>query len=151
MKQLVRKQNLPITLEQAWEFFSSPRNLEEITPEGMRFIINGTPPEKMHPGMIIVYKVTPLLGIPLKWVTEITQVNEPYFFIDDQKSGPFRTWHHQHHFREIEGGVEMTDIITYAAPFGIIGRIAEWLVVDKKVKAIFDYRFEILRERFGSF
>ncbi len=150
MKQLITKQKLPISLDEAWDFFSSPGNLEEITPQDMRFIIKNNPPEKMYAGMIITYKVTPLFNIPLDWTTEITHVQEPFFFIDDQRSGPFKTWHHQHHFREIEGGVEMTDIVTYAAPFGILGRIAEKLIVDRKVKGIFDFRYKLLEERFGT-
>lgn len=150
MKQLITKQKLPISLDEAWDFFSSPGNLEEITPQDMKFIIKNDPPEKMYAGMIITYKVTPLFNIPLDWTTEITHVQEPFFFIDDQRSGPFKTWHHQHHFREIEGGVEMTDIVTYAAPFGILGRIAEKLIVDKKVKGIFDFRHKLLEERFGT-
>lgn len=150
MKQLITKQRLPISLDEAWDFFSSPGNLEEITPQDMKFTIKNDPPEKMYAGMIITYKVTPLFNIPLNWTTEITHVNEPFFFIDDQRSGPFKTWHHQHHFREIEGGVEMTDIVTYAAPFGILGRIAEKLIVDRKVKGIFDFRHKLLEERFGT-
>jgi ligand-binding SRPBCC domain-containing protein len=150
MKQLVSKQKLPISLKEAWDFFSNPKNLEEITPNDMSFIIKNDPPEKMYAGMIITYKVTPLFNIPLNWTTEITHVNEPHFFIDDQKSGPFKTWHHQHHFREIEGGVEMTDIVNYAAPFGILGRLAEKLVVDKKVKGIFDFRHKLLEQKFGT-
>jgi ligand-binding SRPBCC domain-containing protein len=150
MNQLIRKQRLPISLEEAWEFFSSPKNLEKITPGDMKFVITNDPPEKMHAGMVITYKVTPLLNIPLSWMTEITQVKEPFFFIDDQRSGPFKVWHHQHHFREIEGGVEMTDIVTYAAPFGILGRFAEKLVVDRKVRGIFDFRFKLLEEKFGK-
>jgi len=150
MKQLITRQNLPISLDEAWDFFSSPGNLEKITPGDMKFIIKNDLPKKMYAGMIITYKVTPLFNIPLDWTTEITHVNEPHFFIDDQKSGPFKTWHHQHHFREIDGGVEMTDIVTYSAPFGILGRLAEKLIVDKKVKGIFDFRYKLLEEKFGS-
>jgi ligand-binding SRPBCC domain-containing protein len=149
MHQLITKQQLPISLEEAWEFFSSPRNLEEITPTDMRFIITNMPEGRMYPGMIIMYKVSPLFGIKLKWMTEITHVEEGSFFIDNQKAGPFKIWHHQHHFRKTEGGVEMTDIVTYAAPFGILGRLAEKLTVHKRVRQIFDYRKDILEERFG--
>jgi ligand-binding SRPBCC domain-containing protein len=136
-------------MQEAWKFFSTPRNLEKITPEDMRFIIKSMPEGEMYEGMIIIYKVSPLFGIKVGWVTEITHVKEEQFFVDNQKSGPFKTWHHQHHFKEVEGGVEMTDIVTYAAPFGILGRLAEWFLVDKRVRHIFAYRKEILEKYFS--
>lgn len=150
MNQLITRQKLPVTLEEAWKFFSSPANLEEITPPDMNFVITTRPSDVMYPGMIITYKVTPLFGIKLNWMTEITHVKEKVYFIDNQKAGPFKIWHHQHHFKPVEGGIEMVDIITYAAPFGILGRWAEALMVDKRVKHIFEYRKKILEERFGK-
>jgi ligand-binding SRPBCC domain-containing protein len=150
VKQLITKQFLPISLDEAWDFFSTPRNLERITPDDMRFIIKSMPEGEMYSGMIISYKVTPLLGIKLNWVTEITHVEKKRFFIDNQKSGPFKMWHHQHQFKEAPGGVEMTDIVTYAAPFGIIGRVAEWLTVDKKVRNIFEHRKQVLEQLFPA-
>lgn len=106
--------------------------------------------QKMYAGMIITYKVRPLLNIPVTWVTEITQVREGEYFIDNQKSGPYRFWHHQHFIKEIEGGVEMTDIVNYSAPFGFIGLVAEKLFINKKVKKIFEYREKKLFELFGE-
>lgn len=145
------KQNLPISLAQAWDFFSSPLNLAKITPDDMEFIVtsNLDGNTKMYPGMIITYKVSPLFGIKLNWMTEITQVEEGKYFIDEQRFGPFKFWHHQHHFKAINGGVEMTDILTYGLPFGILGNIAHGIMVKNKVKEIFAFREQKVNELFG--
>jgi ligand-binding SRPBCC domain-containing protein len=141
MQRIERKQFIPITIAEAWAFFSDPGNLSRITPPEMGFQIT-TPiyKEAVYPGMIIAYIVKPMLSIPVRWVTEITQVKELEYFIDDQRVGPYKLWHHQHFFKQVEGGVEMTDIVHYQAPFGIIGRLAEILFINRKVKHIFDYR-----------
>ncbi len=151
--QLKFEQKLPISLEQAWDFFSSPLNLAKITPDHMGFIITSDFKEgqKMYPGMIITYKVSPLLGIKLNWMTEITHVQDGKYFVDEQRFGPYALWHHQHHFEEIEGGVHMTDIINYAIPYGFIGRIANTILVEKEVRGIFDYREKKVEELFGKF
>jgi ligand-binding SRPBCC domain-containing protein len=146
--QLQRTQILGISLEEAWRFFTNPANLNEITPASMGFRMLDTIPEKVYPGMIIRYTVKPLLNIPVHWVTEITQVEEKAFFIDDQRVGPYRLWHHQHLFRETAEGVEMTDIVTYALPLGLLGRLAGSLFVHRKVRKIFDYRYHILEKHF---
>jgi ligand-binding SRPBCC domain-containing protein len=144
-------QRLPISLEQAWEFFSSPYNLEEITPADMSFhILSEVKGVKMYPGMIIHYYVTPLLGIKMEWVTEITHVQELKYFVDEQRFGPYAMWHHQHHFKEIPGGVEMTDIVDYKLPLGILGSFAHWLFVKKKLDSVFQFRSQILEKRFGK-
>ncbi|MCS6795755.1 MAG: SRPBCC family protein [Raineya sp.] len=149
MYQLYRKQVLPISLEEAWEFFSSPFNLKKITPPDMGFEVKLISPEqKMYAGMIIAYKVRPLLGIPVNWVTEITQVREPYFFVDEQRFGPYSFWHHQHHFREVAEGVEMEDLVSYKIPLGILGKFANWLFVRKRLEYIFDYRYKVLEQIF---
>ena len=137
--QIIFKQNLPISLDQAWDFFSSPLNLAKITPDDMEFIVTSSlqPDTKMYPGMIITYKVSPLFGIKLNWMTEITQVEEGKYFIDEQRFGPFKFWHHQHHFKAIAGGVEMTDILTYGLPMGILGDVAHTIMVGNKVKEIY--------------
>ena len=149
--QLLFKQNLPISLVEAWDFFSSPLNLEEITPDEMAFIVTSKLDKntKMYPGMIITYKVSPIFGIKLNWMTEITQVEEGKYFIDEQRFGPFSFWHHQHHFKAIDGGVEMTDILTYGLPLGFLGTIAHKLLVGKKIKSIFKFREEKVKELFG--
>ena len=107
-------------------------------------------PEKMYPGMIITYKVSPLLNIKINWVTEITQVKDKYFFIDEQRLGPYKMWHHQHFFEKKDEGVLMTDIVTYIPPFGILGDIANVFLIKKQLKAIFDYRFKVMDEKFNK-
>ena len=144
---LETKQFLPISMDEAWDFFSSPKNLKEITPDHMGFYITSKNPEKMYPGMLITYIVTPLLGIKMRWCTEITQVKENQYFIDEQRFGPYKMWHHQHHFKEVEGGVEMTDIVTYGIPLGIIGRIANRFFVRNQLKEIFSYREEAVQKK----
>lgn len=138
---LSREQFLPMTIEDAWDFFSSPKNLPKITPEYLSFKITSTLGlDKMYPGQIITYIVKPVLGIPLRWATEISQVREHEFFIDEQRFGPYAFWHHQHWFEQVDGGVMMKDVVHYGLPLGFLGRIAEWLFVGRQLKSIFDYR-----------
>lgn len=146
-----KKQFVPINLELAWDFFSSPANLGKITPPHMDFVIHSGYKEgqKMYPGMIISYTVKPLLGIPLGWVTEITHVKDQNYFVDEQRFGPYTFWHHQHFFKEVEGGIEMTDIVHYKIPFGIFGKILNVLFIGKQVEGIFKYRSKKLKELFG--
>ena len=141
-------QFVPASLDVVWDFFSSPSNLSKITPPEMGFLITSPPQAGMYPGMFITYKVSPALGIKLDWVTEITQVNEKKFFIDEQRRGPYNIWHHEHHFKEVEGGVEMHDILSYHVPFGFIGSIADLLFVKNKVEEIFKYREKKIEELF---
>jgi ligand-binding SRPBCC domain-containing protein len=144
-------QTMPISIEQAWEFFSTPDNLKDLTPANLGFIIRSKyQGKKMYPGQIIEYTVKPILGIPLYWMTEITHVVEGRYFIDEQRFGPYSLWHHQHHFKEVEGGVEMVDIVHYKIPFWFIGDIAHALVVRKQLKNIFDFRHQFINQRFGS-
>ena len=146
---LTKKQFLPITLEQAWDFFSSPVNLKKITPEYMGFKITSDLGDgKMYPGQIISYIVTPVLGIPMSWTTEITHVLDKKYFVDEQRFGPYSLWHHQHWFKEVEGGVEMTDIVNYGLPLGFLGRIANSIFVQNKLKEIFDYREKVVGQYF---
>ena len=151
MKRIVFHQNLPISLDYAWDFFSSPKNLNEITPAEMTFKILDNIPEKMYAGLFIRYKVAPVLNIPLNWVTEITHVADKQFFVDEQRVGPYAIWHHEHHFEEIDGGVKMTDILHYHVGMGPLGWIAEKIFVNAKVQGIFDYRFTKLEQLFGKF
>jgi ligand-binding SRPBCC domain-containing protein len=148
---LKSKQRLPIPLEEAWEFFSSPLNLRHITPAYMDFRVTADPEflDKIYPGQIITYTVKPLFGIPLFWMTEITQVQNHQFFVDEQRQGPYALWHHQHHFKSVPGGVEMTDLVHYKPPFGILGRIANWLFIRRQLQSVFDYRSQILESKFG--
>ena len=144
-------QHLPITLEQAWDFFSSPANLKEITPANLGFnIVSQHHGEKMYAGQIIEYTVKPVLGIPLYWMTEITHVEDKKYFVDEQRFGPYSMWHHQHHFKATANGVEMTDIVHYKLPFWFLGDIANMLFVKQQLKTIFDYRFKIVEKKFGT-
>jgi ligand-binding SRPBCC domain-containing protein len=140
MKRLVVEQFLPLSLEDAWSFFSSPKNLNAITPPEMSFQILHEIPEKMYEGLIINYIVSPMFNIPMKWVTEITHVKENHYFVDEQRLGPYQIWHHEHHFKVVKGGVLMTDILHYHIGKSIFGWLAGLLFVDKKVASIFKYR-----------
>ena len=140
-------QELPISIEQAWDFFSNPANLSTITPGNMGFnIISKHHGEKMYAGQLIEYKVSPVLNIPLYWMTEITHVEQNKYFVDEQRFGPYSLWHHQHHFRATDNGVEMTDIVHYKLPFWFLGDIANSLFVEKQLKGIFDYRYRKVEE-----
>jgi ligand-binding SRPBCC domain-containing protein len=149
--QLKQTQKIKGTIDEVWNFIASPANLKKITPDYMGFDITSEDlPEKMYPGMIICYKVSPLLGIKMNWLTEITQVDEKIFFIDEQRIGPYKIWHHQHRIEPVEGGVLMTDIVTYQPPMGFLGSIANTLVIKNKLNEIFDYRKNVLNEIFGE-
>jgi len=148
--QMLRQvQKIPVTLEQAWEFFSQPKNLAVLTPAhlNLRFT-NELIMDEIYPGQIITYHVKPILGIPFFWMTEITHVERLKFFVDEQRRGPYAFWHHQHHFRQLEGGVEMTDIIHYQLPFGVFGNIGK-VVIQKQLRQIFEYRRRKIGELFG--
>ncbi len=144
-------QQIPISLADAWNFFSNPDNLKEITPSNLGFnIISKHHGSCMYQGQVIEYKVSPILGIPLYWMTEITHVADQQFFVDEQRFGPYSLWHHQHHFKAIEGGVEMTDIVHYKLPLWILGDIANTIMVRSQLRQIFDYRFTAVEQRFGK-
>jgi ligand-binding SRPBCC domain-containing protein len=149
---LTCKQMIPATLAETWEFISSPKNLKEITPEYMGFqIITENVPDKAHTGMIIEYSVSPLLGIKMNWVTEITFLQEKKYFVDEQRFGPYDFWHHQHFIKPVKGGVEMTDIINYKIPLGFLGDIANRFFVNNRLKEIFAFRYKKIEEKFGVF
>jgi ligand-binding SRPBCC domain-containing protein len=150
MYQLKTKQFIPASIDVCWKYFSSPANLKEITPPGMGFIIKTDLEAKMYEGMMIEYKVTPLLGIPMNWITEIKAVKEGHFFIDEQRKGPYKIWHHEHHFKQVEGGVEMTDIVSYELPFGLLGKLLHPIIVKPKLKQIFDYRTKKVASLFAT-
>ncbi len=145
------KQNLPISLEEAWEFLSNPKNLKTITPPYMGFKTLSGDDRDMFAGQIIQYIVTPVLGIPMKWVTEITHVQDKKYFVDEQRFGPYALWHHKHFLKEIPGGVEMEDIVDYKVPMGILGQLVQPFLVAPKLKEIFDFRTKKLIELFGEF
>lgn len=148
---LHKKQNLPISKETAWKFLSDPKNLKVITPEYMGFNILSGAEKPMFAGQIIQYIVTPLLGIKTKWVSEITQVEKHKYFVDVQLYGPYALWHHKHFINEIEGGVEMEDIIDYKIPLGILGQMVHPFLVKPKLEEIFKVRTQKLEELFGKY
>ena len=144
-------QKLPISLNEAWDFLSSPSNLELITPKSMDFNITDYDKKKAYPGQIIQYTVKPLLGIKINWVTEITQVQDKEFFVDEQRFGPYSFWHHKHFIKEIENGVLMEDVIHYKIPLGPIGVLLNFLFINSKLKSIFKYRKQELIKTFGDY
>jgi len=148
---LEKKQFVPATLDEVWQFISSPANLKAITPPYMGFdITSPNLPDNMYAGQIITYKVKPLLGIALNWCTEITHVQDRVYFVDEQRQGPYKLWHHQHHLKEVKGGVEMIDIIHYQAPLGILGELVTPFLVTPKLNEIFEFRFKKVEELFGK-
>ena len=146
---LDRTMTLPITLDTAWDFFSDPENLKRITPPDMDFRITSPPQTGIYSGQIITYTVRPLLGITVNWTTEITHVDSPHFFVDEQRFGPYRFWHHQHRFSEVENGVEMRDIVHYLLPHEHLTWFIDRLFVAPRLKKIFDYRRTVLEDIFS--
>lgn len=148
---LEKFQSVPIPLTEAWEFLSSPANLSKICPPYMGFeITSGSNDEKMYSGQVISYIVKPLAGISMKWVTEITHVQEPFYFVDEQRFGPYSFWHHKHFLKAVPGGTEMRDLIHYALPLGPLGRLGNTLLVRKQLEEIFAYRRKSLEALFGK-
>jgi ligand-binding SRPBCC domain-containing protein len=150
--QLTKTQKLPVSISQIWDFISEPVNLREITPGKLGLKVtsnNGS--EKIYPGMLITYKVSPILGIKLNWMTEITHIKEHEYFVDEQRMGPYSIWHHEHKIEIIDGGVLMTDKVTYRPPFAFIGAIVNSMLIRQQLQEIFDYRSVALEKRFGKF
>ena len=137
---LTRKQFIPISLDEAWPFFSTPRNLEAITPDFLNFRITSNVPEEIYSGLIITYKIAAVARIPMTWVTEIKHVEVLYRFVDEQRIGPFRFWFHEHSFQAVSGGIEMTDIVHYQMPWGWVGELVHWVFIRQRLNAIFDFR-----------
>ncbi|XOV93756.1 MAG: hypothetical protein ACFHWX_03400 [Bacteroidota bacterium] len=147
--QFYREQLFESTIEELWDFISSPKNLKKITPPYMGFdITTNHLPDKMYQGMMISYKVSPLAGFKSNWVTEITHVDPLNYFVDEQRSGPYKIWHHEHRLISQENGVLMTDLVSYEPPFGILGAIANKLIIKNKLIEIFEYRKSKMNELF---
>ena len=136
-------------MDEAWVFLSDPKNLKRITPDYMGFDILSGAERKMFPGQIIQYRLTPVLGIPFRWVTEITHVKEGEYFVDEQRFGPYSFWHHKHFIYPTKNGVVMEDVVDYKIPLGILGRLAHLIFVKYKIKQIFTYREKALNEIFN--
>lgn len=146
---LHRTQILPISLDAAWDFLCRPEHLRDLTPPGVGLTVTSDLPDRMYPGLIITYRLGLYSMFYFNWVTEITQAEPLSYFIDEQRSGPYRFWHHEHRLRAVEGGVEMKDLVHYALPFGVLGRMVHAAIVKNQLIAIFDYRREVLTDRFG--
>ena len=148
---LYKVQTIPCALNKAWEFFSDPINLRFITPDYLDLeMIAGNRPAPMYPGQLIQYRIRPLLGISMYWMTEITHVEHQKLFVDEQRFGPYQFWHHEHHFRETDSGIEMTDIVHWRAPFGFVGNIANGLFLRRQVEELFACRFEKVEAIFSK-
>lgn len=144
-------QKIPASPEVVWKLFSDPENLKQITPPGMRLrVTSGHGGGQVFTGQFIEYRLRPLFGIQVYWKTEIIEVKELEYFIDEQRKGPYRFWRHEHYFRPIEGGVEMKDLVRYENPFGFIGEWANALFVRKKLRELFEYRYQKAEEIFGK-
>jgi len=148
MNLIKQEQFLPITLDEAWHFFATPKNLNEVTPTDMVFEIISELPDTMYEGLLINYRLKPMLNIPIHWCTEITHIKEKVYFVDEQRKGPYNIWHHEHHFISVANGVIMTDLLQYDIGKSFLGWIAGKLFVHKKVKAIFEYRQKALETQF---
>jgi ligand-binding SRPBCC domain-containing protein len=145
-----RVQCIPASLEKVWDFFADPARLSSITPPSMQFqVISRDRGDRIYAGQIIEYRLRPLPWLRVCWMTEITHVKQGVYFVDEQRRGPYSLWHHQHHFRDTQRGVEMTDIVHYEIPFGFIGSWVNGLFVKRQLKEIFRYRFERVEEIFG--
>lgn len=147
--QFQREQLLTTTIDELWDFISSPQNLKRITPDYMGFdILSKNLPDKIYEGMIISYIVKPVLGLKTNWVTEITHIKDKAYFVDEQRVGPYSIWHHQHIIKQQGKQVLMKDIVSYKPPFGMLGSIGNKLIIHKKLNEIFDYRTEVLEKLF---
>jgi ligand-binding SRPBCC domain-containing protein len=147
---LTYKQCIPVSIAEAWDFFSSPANLARITPPEMMFrITNGDGTQQIYEGMLISYTLYPFMMVPIQWETEITKVDKPFLFEDRQKSGPYESWHHLHQFREIPGGVEMTDQINYIMPMDFFGDLVNTLIVSRRLEEVFTYRKRKIEDILG--
>jgi ligand-binding SRPBCC domain-containing protein len=150
IRQLQREQFIPAAPARVWDFFATPLNLDALTPAHLKFHIVGARPVAMHPGQIIEYRISPLPGIWLRWVTEITDVQPGVSFVDEQRAGPYKFWRHEHTFIPEPGGVRMKDCVSYEVGWGPLGWLAERLWVRRQLAQIFDYRFQRVQTLFSS-
>ncbi len=150
MYTLERAQFIPLPVDDVWEFFSEPRNLDAMTPPFLRFEILSGADTPMFAGQIIEYRIQILPGVKQRWITEITQCEDGRRFVDEQRVGPYRLWHHLHTFDPVDGGVRMTDRVNYILPFGPLGRLTHSLFVRARLKKIFDHRSQYLEQKFGA-
>jgi uncharacterized protein (TIGR01777 family) len=150
LQRLEARQWVPAALDEAWDFFTDPRNLARLTPPELGFQVTSPLPARIYAGLIVSYRLRPLLRVPTQWVTEITQVVDGTRFVDEQRLGPYRLWHHEHAFRAVDGGTEVRDLVHYALPLGALGDLAHAVLVRRQLRRIFDYRAHALRAIFGD-
>jgi ligand-binding SRPBCC domain-containing protein len=143
-------QRLPVQIEEAWDFFTSPKNVGLITPPWLDFRMISDPPEYLHPGTLVASEIRPVPGISIQWISEITHIRPPHFYITEQRVGPFKLWHHEHYFRVAEEGIEVEDIVYYGLYLGPVGSLAHDLYVRKKLHEVFTHRARAIEQRFGS-
>ena len=150
IQHLQREQLVKRTPAEIWEFFATPRNLDTLTPPTVSFEVVGEPPERMHPGQMIEYRIGVLPGVRVRWLTEITHVREGEFFVDEQRIGPYKLWHHEHRFTPTPDGrgVRMTDRVTYDVGWGPVGDLLHALWIRRQLATIFDYRARRVAELF---
>lgn len=149
LRTLHREQFIPAPPERVWEFFATPKNLDAMTPPNLRFQILSELPERMYTGQLIAYRISPVPGIWLSWLTEIRHVEEGRYFVDEQRAGPYRFWYHEHRFTPVAGGVQMTDHVSYDVGWGPAGALVEKLWVCGQLEGIFNYRAKRVTELFG--
>lgn len=145
-----QRQFLPLRLEDAWSYFATPKHLEEMTPPDLNFEILSQTPATVHNGLMIAYRIRAIAGLPMNWLTEIKYVEARTRFVDEQRSGPFAFWFHEHRFEEVQGGIDMIDQVHYVMPLGMLGLMAHRLFVRKRLEAIFSFRKAYLAQRFPS-
>jgi ligand-binding SRPBCC domain-containing protein len=145
---LIREQIIPAAIEQVWDYFSDPRNLDEMTPPDMRFQILTAPLPRMYAGQVVEYRVELIRGLPSLWLTEIAHVREPRYFVDEQRLGPYRFWYHEHKFEPVTGGTRMSDQVTYSIGFGPLGDLLNAVWIGRRLRQIFDFRAEKIRQLF---
>lgn len=151
MHKLIFNQQLPISITACWEFFSSPHNLALLTPPHLGFVSDPGSRQEMYPGQIIIHRIRPFVwGPAVTWVTEIAQVDRPHYFVDEQRIGPYRFWHHEHRFIEMAGGCQVIDLLHYQLPLGVVGRFINRCKVARDLQEIFGYRRAKLRDIFGE-
>jgi len=147
---LHQEQIIPASIEIVWDYFCAPKNLNEMTPLDMNFEIIAGADSKMYEGQIIEYRVEFIRGVRSLWLTEIAHVRGNEYFVDEQRVGPYRFWYHEHRFENTPAGVKMIDHVTYVLPFGFLGDIVHSLWIRNRLKSIFDFRYQKIRELFGS-
>jgi len=145
-----QSQFLPLTLDEAWLFFATPKNLEAMTPPFLNFRILSDVPDVVHSGLMIEYRIRAVFGIPMRWLTEIKHVEKRTRFVDEQRIGPFPFWYHEHRFEAVEGGIVMEDEVHYVMPWSILGGFIHWVFIRRRLLEIFRFRKCYLTERFAD-